>query len=324
MCIIAAVRPGLKLDKETFDRCWDKNPDGFGMTYLFNGELRIKKTMYKDKAWNIYNGVTNMTQDTWMILHFRISTHGTKDLTNCHPFRVHDGLVFCHNGIIRQIPDCPDGLLNDTQMFNNLILRHLPKDFYKWEHYKMLIEEYIGYSKLVFLDTDNQVYIYNESKGEWHDGIWFSNSGYKEIPKYTPVKYQPKKDDFTLGSMSDEEFYRYNKEVCDSNSRKQYNKSTLMLCEYCSVYKFKEDGKEFYNIGFLCDECLQELKDMDIDPTNLTPDQIVERMFNNTSAVDEDDVQIITRDGDTSVKMNGRWVSWDEYKQGMGYYHWRD
>ena len=321
MCIIAAVRPGLKLDKETFDRCWNKNPDGFGMAYLFNGELRIKKTMRKDKAWNIYNGVTNMTQDTWMILHFRIGTHGTKDLTNCHPFRVHDGLVFCHNGVIRQIPDCPDRLLNDTQMFNNLILRHLPKDFYKWEHYKMLIEEYIGYSKLVFLDTDNQVYIYNENKGEWHDGIWFSNSGYKEIPKYVPVKvkdWDDNKDWRKRASDRYDAMYPYQYSATKINN----DRIELTQCEYCCCHKSR--GKTYDNVGFLCEECINELKDMDIDPTNLTLDQIVECMFNNTSAVDKDDVQIITRDGDTSVKMNGRWISWDEYMQGMGYYHWRD
>ncbi len=269
MCIIACTPAGLKLDKGTFDRCWDKNPDGFGMAYLWNGTIRIKKTMDKKEAWQIYRGVCQHSMDSWKILHWRIGTHGVKDINNCHPFMVHDNLVFAHNGIINAAPQCPDGVKSDTQMFNDLILKFLPLDFYKYSHYKILLEEFIGHSKLTFLDTENKLYIFNQEKGEWHDGVWFSNSGYKEQPVvyYPPVPKQQRK---RIVDMSDYEF----KEHCEQSYKNLYT-YTYKQCEYCTCYK--SNTKLYKNIGYLCKECEEGIPIEITDETTL--DELLESLF---------------------------------------------
>ena len=323
MCIIACTPAGLKLDKATFDRCWNKNPDGFGMAYLWEGKIRVKKTMDKAHAWSMYNGVCGVSMDSWKILHFRIGTHGVKDITNCHPFIVHDDLVFAHNGIIRHVPDCPNKVVSDTQMFNSLILQHLPKDFYKWEHYRMLIEEYIGYSKLTFLDTDNNMYIYNESKGEWYDGVWFSNSGYKKVKTYVPVKCTPQaQKEKMIAEMTDAEFSEY---CCTNNladtqsaqtsylerSRNKSKQLELQQCEYCM--KMERFGKLFPDIGFICAHCLAELTEMGIDPQGKTLEQLVDAMFSSEQV-------LLDTDANAGTKIqthDEKWLSWDEYYEIM-------
>jgi glutamine amidotransferase len=304
MCIIAALMPGLKLDKETFDRCWDKNPDGFGIAYIFNEELRVRKTMYKKDAWSIYHNVCRIAPESSMILHFRIGTHGVKDISNCHPFYVNKELVFAHNGMINDVPACPTKELSDTQMFNNLVLKHLPPDFYKWEHYQMLIEKYIGHSKLVFLDVNNELYFSNESKGEWFDGVWFSNNGYKEYKTYVPAKrsnsyyekdwpelpkhemlsaFDQKTKYLQAHEMSDEQFTHFIKTGIRPLREDAETKGTSAKdygyeeCEYCGVWK--TDGNRFDNVGYLCKECQEDLKDIGVELQGKSMDEIVEQLF---------------------------------------------
>jgi hypothetical protein len=51
---------------------------------------------------------------------------------------------------------------------------------------KYFISEYIGYSKLLFLDSDDKYTIINEELGKWTDGNWYSNDSYKQ---YNDFKY---------------------------------------------------------------------------------------------------------------------------------------
>jgi len=316
MCIIACTPANMRLDKATFDQCWTRNPDGFGLAYLYEGKIRIKKTMDRHQAWNIYNGVCNTTTASWKILHFRIGTHGTKDISNCHPFMIHDDLVFAHNGVIRQIPDCPDKLLSDTQMFNNLILKHLPKDFYKWEHYRLLIEDYIGYSKLTFLDTDNSLYIYNEDKGEWHDGVWFSNTSYKiytapAVKTYTPTNYKP------LVDMSDEEFSEHCKRTYGDDymmpakswrDKIPADSNVYRQCDYCMAWK--AGGTEFSEIGYLCKDCIDDLTEMGIPLEGRTFEQVISDIW-GLSKFEEDKPAI--KEDEKTIIIDGCEMPWQDY-----------
>lgn len=278
MCIIAAVLPNLMLDKETFDRCWDKNPDGFGMSYVYKGTLRIKKTMFKKNAWSLYHNVHRIAPESAKILHFRIGTHGTKDISNCHPFSINKELCFAHNGIIKNVPDCDKNERNDTRVFNDMILKNLPPDFYKWTHYHMLLEAFIDYSKLVFMTRANALYIINEKKGEWHEGIWFSNSGYKACTYYEK-KYENKCNRIgyyngkSIAEMSDNEFALYCKWAYGDNYVKGVDNSIPIKkleptepdaydyhqCEYCMTYR--QNCKKYDNIGgYMCQDCVGEMK----------------------------------------------------------------
>jgi hypothetical protein len=118
------------------------------------------------------------------MLHVRIATHGSVTLTNCHPFEVplQDGsqMAIMHNGIISKMDDaCKDTDLTDTEALVQEILSSMSDEWLDNEYLVEYIEDFIDYSKLVFLTTnpelEEELYILNEEMGVWKDMIWFSN-----------------------------------------------------------------------------------------------------------------------------------------------------
>ena len=183
MCIAVMKSENKKISKATLQRCYDANPDGAGFMFAENKELTVKKGYFTFKE---FYKEYKPHENKQVLLHFRIKTHGPIDKANCHPFLVNSGLGFIHNGIINGYGDNKE---SDTIQFNNSILKKIVA-----KHGNMglfddpmveLIENVIGYSKLVFLDRHGNYRIMNEQKGSWHDGVWYSNSSWK---KPEPVK----------------------------------------------------------------------------------------------------------------------------------------
>ena len=184
MCIAVMKSENKKISKATLQRCYDANPDGAGFMFEENKDLTVKKGYFTFKE---FYKEYKPHENKQVLLHFRIKTHGPVDKTNCHPFLVNSGLGFIHNGIINGYGDNKE---SHTIQFNNSILKKIVA-----KHGNMglfddpmveLIENVIGYSKLVFLDRHGNYRIMNEKKGSWHDGVWYSNSSWK---KPEPVKY---------------------------------------------------------------------------------------------------------------------------------------
>ena len=184
MCI-AIYKPEEKIiSKATLQECYSSNPDGAGFMFADDKQLNIKKGFFSfDSFYNAYK----KHQDKKVVIHFRIKTHGEINETNCHPFAVNSSLAFVHNGIISGLDG--DKALSDTIHFNEQILQPLVN---KWGNLALfqdpminLLETRIGYSKLIFLDRHGNHKIMNEHKGEWDDGIWYSNNSYK--PYVAPV-----------------------------------------------------------------------------------------------------------------------------------------
>jgi glutamine amidotransferase len=184
MCI-AIYKPEEKvISKATLQECYSSNPDGAGFMYAEDKQLQIQKGFFSfDSFYNAYK----KHQDKKVVIHFRIKTHGEINETNCHPFAVNSSLAFVHNGIINGLDG--DKAFSDTIHFNEQILQPLVN---KWGNLALfqdpminLIESRIGYSKLIFLDRHNNHKIMNEHKGEWDDGVWYSNNSYK--PYVAPV-----------------------------------------------------------------------------------------------------------------------------------------
>jgi len=153
------------------------------MLWVENGVLHSHKEMKNfNNFYDRYLKIRTKNQESRIVLHFRISTHGKVNKTNCHPFFVNDKLGFVHNGIINGVPYSTE--YSDTYMFNKAILQKMPSNFIKYEGTLLLIEEFISYSKLVFLDNKNNYTIIGEDKGVWDNGNWFSNTTYKDYDYY--------------------------------------------------------------------------------------------------------------------------------------------
>lgn len=183
MCIAIYKKKGLTIPRETLEQCFKINDDGAGYMYVKNGKLEIKKGFFFFES---FYDEYKKDEKHQCVIHFRIKTHGSIDGDNCHPFSINNELAFVHNGIISGFGTKDK---SDTFMFNEEVLKPLMdkygKQLYTETPFKKLIEEAIGYSKLIFLDANGTYSIYNEHKGEWADGVWYSNSTYK-IPKPLP------------------------------------------------------------------------------------------------------------------------------------------
>lgn len=186
MCIAIWKDKDLTISKERLQECFNSNPDGAGFMYIDNKQLKMQKGFFKfNDFWEAYEPL----QSKKCVIHFRIKTHGAINVDNCHPFEISPALGFVHNGVISGYGE---GDISDTRDFNNLILKPMVA---KWGNLalfepaiKHLIEERIGYSKLIFLDKQGKHNIFNEEKGVWDEDVWYSNTSYKTKAVVVPTQ----------------------------------------------------------------------------------------------------------------------------------------
>ena len=184
MCIIIYKPLEKTIDKEELKACWKRNDDGAGYSYVSDGKIVIHKELRKfERFWKHYKETivdTNLEKKKKIILHFRIKTSGNVDLKNIHPYRISNDVVLAHNGVITNIDVPLNSEYSDTYLLCKTILAKLPKEWYKNNSILSLLEAYIGSgSKLAILDNSENIYLVNEEKGTWEDGIWYSNSFHK-------------------------------------------------------------------------------------------------------------------------------------------------
>ena len=221
MCIAIYTPAGKILSRSTLQACFTNNPDGAGLVYIntdYCGVRRMKIHKYMDFSsfYQKYQRAVQTSPDSPMLLHFRIGTHGVKTTFNCHPFWIKKGkLAFIHNGIISGVGFCKEK--SDTQLFNDKVLKQLPKDFEYNEAIVTLIEEFVSTSKLITLNIKGDATIFNENKGSWVEDVWFSNDSYKPKAVYPISTYR--------ASSYKGKFHW------------EIDQYSLEPCEYCSLSK---------------------------------------------------------------------------------------
>lgn len=257
MCIAILNTKGVTLKRELLNNCWKNNGDGAGMLYAKDGQMQVFKEMKSfDNFYNEYLRVRKEVSKQNIVLHFRISTHGKVNETNCHPFLVSNQLGFVHNGMIYDVPTSPD--YSDTYMFNEEVLKNLKEDFEYNETMLDMLESFIGMgSKLVFLNSDDDFAIVNEKAGHWNMECWFSNNSYKQVNDW--VDYGGKK--VKKSSMGYSSFGTYNS---FSHSKSTDISKTSFgfhddwhnehCCEQCDIMLY---GINEINRG-LCEWCHEE------------------------------------------------------------------
>lgn len=237
MCIIILNTKG-KLPKETLKTCYENNSDGMGLMFSDGKKLQSHKELKNfDSFYEVYAKIRERNPKANIGLHFRIKTHGMVNLENCHPFEVNPKLYFMHNGIIRIESKNPN--LSDTFVFNERILKGLKRNFLNNHSIIELIENYIGYSKLLFMNNKGEYKIINENLGVWKSENWFSNYTYqKEERKYLS-------DDYYYGcELTEDEF-----DDCDECGKPLLSKyeSELGLCHKC-IRDYRVSNRDFnYN-----------------------------------------------------------------------------
>lgn len=214
MCIIAYSPASVTIPKEHLEQSFISNADGAGFMYAEHDRLHIEKGFMD---FNSFYKAYKPHEDKPIAVHFRITTHGDSNQENTHPFQVGKNLAFVHNGVISAVGR-PDKSKSDTYWFNQKILVPVYKRdsrFIFKDHFKDLIKEYIGWSKLVFINNKGHHTIINEDKGVWDNGVWYSNTSYKprkenKIVPFTDNQKGSKQDVFVVGSRVRVE-YGFNK-----------------------------------------------------------------------------------------------------------------
>lgn len=197
MCIALYVPKHTTVNRETLYNCYESNPDGFGFAYWNEeGKLVIRKFIGQD---SIMLGIEEfiLTRQHYLskqfLAHFRIASHGKISKRTCHPFKINNDIVFCHNGILTDFTEQLDlnSKLSDTMLFNRKVFQKLPADFMKRPIYKKMLEETIGiFNKMIVINKNGTHWILNEEQGEWSDGVWYSNDSYKPFDYITNYDYK--------------------------------------------------------------------------------------------------------------------------------------
>lgn len=189
MCLIAQrIKPKAHIPAKVVEHNSLANPDGFGIAWREGPTLRFEKFGPKDKP--AFLGLLDRIDKTRMpyTAHFRKATHGDVCADMSHPFPYTDAngdeaLVF-HNGII-SIKPAPGE--SDTLAFVKRILAHLPDGWWNNNAIRTLVEDYIGWSRILIMTPKWDVYL-NRS-------LWTRENGflYSVAPLPAPIKFTPSK-----------------------------------------------------------------------------------------------------------------------------------
>ena len=281
MCIAILNTKAATLKKEALKNCWLNNGDGAGILYIDNGVMKTSKELKSfDVFYETYIQIKRNFGKKNILIHFRISTHGLVNESNCHPFLVDDNIGFIHNGMIYNVEDSK--LHSDTYMFNENILKNLKPGF---EHNPIIMDmlaDFIGKgSKLVFLNAQDEYCIVNEEAGHWYMGCWFSNRSYEKVNNYVDYGGVKKYKSFGAGYARDysthapndewyggQSWYSADTEFCDTCVSKLYStrEKEESTCVSCRINKEKEKTLALTNTPIFEDErigtcsCCQEVE----------------------------------------------------------------
>lgn len=176
MCIAIVKKPGGVITDEQLQQCHLSNSDGAGFAYVKgDGEVVVEKGFFDpQKMIEAVRAAEKIAEaeGSPMLIHFRISTGGKVDADNCHPFAYDHGAGI-HNGWF--FPATSDK--SDTREFFEEAGPVFSKE--NVERNAKGLDTAFGGNKVAFLFKDKTFHIVNESSGQWHDGVWYSNSSWK-------------------------------------------------------------------------------------------------------------------------------------------------
>jgi predicted glutamine amidotransferase len=169
------------------------NPDGFGYAVHTGKTIITGRGMNHNDVIDRFLTTREKHMNGWAMFHARITTHGETVKENCHPFRVGGSpeTILAHNGILSNVKIPAGDKRSDTRVFADDLLPARLNILDNKKKFKKL-EKWASGSKVAVFTTDRRlnkaVYIINEKLGSWDDdGLWWSNSSYKQSYYITPT-----------------------------------------------------------------------------------------------------------------------------------------
>lgn len=201
MCVIFLLNKGKKLSNLIINQAAKANDDGFGVAWVQNGQVQLKKSMkLEDVIEHIHDSRYRR------LVHFRIATHGTTSEMNCHPFwlETRPRCAIAHNGTWSQFGEAKS---YTTYLYRELNTNDSKKetksDTYECvEYLNRVIKSYkinhitkgmlnflyksLG-SKAAILTPDNAIHIWGTFT-EIKPGILASNTSWHFPARVTEIK----------------------------------------------------------------------------------------------------------------------------------------
>lgn len=253
MCLIIVKPEDCIFNEDILDIAWDMNSHGAGfMVYnKENDTLSVRKGFFNKK--DFIDEILKY-QDQRIVVHFRYATHGEKDTSNCHPFRISSELALVHNGQMSEIKIWNEKY-SDTWHFAQICKKFYKRNLNFWKHaeFKTKAESKMGrYNKVVWMDNKGQIEIYNEKEGTYLDGVWYSNlrflfgswSGLNEYYEREYVKkmgFNVKPYKLSWWAINEGESWFFCDHCCHLFNKEKHGNPIVI--------------EEFYNEIFLCDNC---------------------------------------------------------------------
>jgi len=181
MCLLIYKPKNKLISAEALRHGFENNPDGAGFSIPEKGKIKVLKGFM---TFGEFLEAFKPYEKKEALIHFRIGTSGKRDAENCHPFSITERLALAHNGIFhyRSTPDQSDTacLVEDLRGIG------LNEQTIHNRHFQNLIQALVveSHSRAAIHWTgrrgESRVWLINEATGSWVDGIWFSNSSWKE------------------------------------------------------------------------------------------------------------------------------------------------
>lgn len=238
MCVIIYSKIGTEINENELKEAWETNPDGGGYAIIENGKVYYKKGFMKfNEFLNSFRKYNNKNYEK--IVHFRITSKGTTNKRQTHPFKKNNPNITEYAG------KRPVYFMNGT--ISNLTLEKGLNDTatYIRKYRNGIKANQAGINILSqatscrwAVATPRGIFISDDFIEE--DGLYYSNLNHKYINYYNFIKADPKN------------YYEYEyslKEIITNKKlRKQIYKNKTLLNE---VEEF------IYNVcnNYLCYNC---------------------------------------------------------------------
>lgn len=190
MCVIVIKPKGHDFPPvSVIEQCIDTNRHGNAMAWDENGELNVFRSLDRQQTIDKYKELTARLNpnETSLVFHARIATHGDVKLENCHGFLHQSGgktYAFFHNGMMNNI-DARDGMTDSETFFRDLFIPGL--DAVSMD-YALAITRSVGggYNRYAIIDNEGHVWYHGGSSGYYKEAfpgcrgkIYFSNLNWK-------------------------------------------------------------------------------------------------------------------------------------------------
>lgn len=251
MCMIIAKEKGVEIPEKMndyIDYSYSSNNDGMGIALWKKDSnfVLIKKDFKKLKKLKRFVK-NNVDKEDALIIHLRAASAGNKSFTNRHPFSLElkkineleckTSMAVAHNGTFINLKEA-NSKFSDTYVFVRDILSDpIIKNNLERTSIALLLEKFIGRSRLVILNSKGEFSYY----GDWEeeDGLKFSNSGYKKRNVFSEEGYWNWYSNYYLNNKIRKEPYFC--ERCNRFAPLKYIEGEW-ICEDCK--KLKELGKK--------------------------------------------------------------------------------